>query len=70
MQLSPRISDILILLFLGATLWYRFDLQSRLGDHYMISIFLGLLPLVLIFVLIKWKVLNPSFFGLINRNKS
>lgn len=64
---SPLVSDILISAYILITLFYRFKLENSTVVSPLNSIFLGLSFVVLIYALIKLKVLNPNWFGLFDK---
>lgn len=66
-SLGPKTSDFTIGIFLVLTLFLRFQIESSLQGFWMISLFIGVLPLLLIYSLIRNKILNPGFFGLYKR---
>lgn len=68
-KLSPLASDIFIAVYIVITLLGRFYIEPMLNGNFLISIFLGLFALLVIWVLVKLKFLNPNWFGLINNNK-
>ena len=62
--LSPKASDWFVTLYVLATLWGRFLLESQLQGHSLISIGIGAFSLLFIWALMKSKFINPSFFGM------
>ncbi|MFK7980672.1 MAG: hypothetical protein AB8G86_11875 [Saprospiraceae bacterium] len=64
-QLNSKISDIIITLYLMAMLFFRFQIEDAFRGQYLVSSFFGLLTLLLIWFLVKKKVLNPTYFGLL-----
>ncbi len=69
-QLNPLASDILISIYAVVTLYLRFKLENNTDVSFLNSIVMGLSFVVIIWVLIKLKILNPNWFGLFNTNKS
>lgn len=65
LSFSPLVSDILISTYIIITLIYRFQLEGTTKISTMNSVFLGLSFILIIWALIKLKVLNPNWFGLI-----
>lgn len=65
-RLSPRVSDIIILVYAAVTLFVRFKFESNHDLSPVNSIVIGLSFVVLLVALIKLKVLNPNWFGLFN----
>jgi len=69
LRLSPMASDILICLYAAITLYFRFKFENDTTISAANSIILGACFVVLIWALIKLKVLNPRGFGLFNSKK-
>ncbi|MEN8811157.1 MAG: hypothetical protein ABF264_06955 [Flavobacteriales bacterium] len=65
LSFSPLASDIIISVYILITLIYRFQLENTANISTLNSVFLGLSFIMIIWVLIKLKVLNPNWFGLI-----
>jgi hypothetical protein len=65
--LGRKVSDWIVTIYVIATLYARFVLESQLQGNLLISIGLGAFALLFLWALIKSKVLNPSFFGLYER---
>jgi len=65
LSFSPLASDIIISAYILITLIYRFQLENTANISTLNSVILGLSFIMIIWVLIKLKVLNPNWFGLI-----
>ncbi len=61
-QIGPRLSNILVTLYLLSTLALRFYLEPQLQGEILASVGIGLFSLFSLWALIKGKVLQPSFF--------
>lgn len=70
LRLNGITSDILISAYVVITLYYRFKLESETATGPIESLVIGLCFVVMIWVLIKLKVLNPNWFGLFNTKRS
>lgn len=68
LSFSPIASDIIISAYIVITLIYRFQLENTANFSTLNSVFLGLSFIMIIWALIKLKVLNPNWFGLIKSN--
>ncbi|AUC81733.1 hypothetical protein [Lacinutrix sp. Bg11-31] len=68
-HISPLASDIIICIYVIATLYLRFKFENNTNASPMLSIVLGICFVVIIWVLIKLKILNPNWFGLLNSKK-
>ena len=69
-RINPLASDIIVSIYAIATLYLRFKFENVADVSPMLSIVMGICFVVIIWVLIKLKVLNPNWFGLLNFNKS
>ncbi len=65
LQIGKTASDIIVTIYLLGTLLIRFFLEPQLQSNFIISIMLGLFGLLFLWALIKSKVLNPGWFGLL-----
>ncbi|WP_417557805.1 hypothetical protein [Mesoflavibacter zeaxanthinifaciens] len=70
LRINPLASDIIICIYVVATLYLRFKWQSQTFVTPMLSIVVGLSFVAIIWALIKLKVLNPNWFGLFNSKKA
>jgi len=70
LRIPPLASDILISIYAIATLYLRFSLEGNTPISPMHSIVLGACFVLIIWVLIKLKVLNPNWFGLFGAKKA
>lgn len=70
LRLNPLVSDIIISIYVLVTLFLRFKFENDNPVSLMNSMVMGLCFLVILWVLIKLKVLNPNWFGLIKTKNS
>ena len=70
LRLNPLVSDIVILVYILTTLFLRFKFENENPVSTMNSVVIGLCFIVILWVLIKLKVLNPNWFGLIKTKKA
>ena len=63
-------SDIFISIYAIVTLFIRFKFENEIATSPLESIVMGLCFVVLIWALLKLKILNPNWFGLFNTKKS
>jgi hypothetical protein len=70
LRLNPLTSDILISVYVIASLYLRFKFESEHPVSPMNSIVMGAGFVVILWALIKLKVLNPNWFGLFQTKKS
>ncbi|MDH7912640.1 hypothetical protein [Winogradskyella sp. SYSU M77433] len=69
-RINPLASDIIISIYVVATLYLRFKFENQTPISPILSIVMGICFVVIIWALIKLKVLNPNWFGLFNSKKS
>lgn len=69
LQLNALASDIIISIYVIVTLYFRFKLESETATGAIESVVIGLCFVVIIWALIKLKVLNPNWFGLFGSKK-
>lgn len=69
-HIKPLASDIIISIYVVATLYLRFKFESQTPTSPILSIIMGICFVVIIWALIKLKVLNPNWFGLFKSKKS
>ena len=69
-RINPLASDIIISIYVIATLYLRFKFENITDVSPMLSIAMGICFVVIIWALIRLKVLNPNWFGLLNSKKS
>ena len=65
-RINPLASDIIISIYALATLYLRFKFENITDVSPVLSIIMGICFVVIIWSLVKLKVLNPDWFGLIN----
>jgi len=70
LRINALTSDIIISIYVIVTLYLRFKLESETATGVFESIIMGVCFVVIIWALIKSKVLNPGWFGLFNSKKS
>ncbi len=70
LRINPLVSDIIILIYILTTLFLRFKFENENPVSTMNSVVIGLCFIVILWVLIKLKVLNPNWFGLIKTKKT
>ena len=68
-RINALASDIIISIYVIVTLYFRFKLESKTTTGPFESVIMGVCFVVIIWALIKLKVLNPNWFGLFNSKK-
>lgn len=68
-QIPPLASDIIITIYIVGTLLWRFIYESYYQVTPGLSIVLGLSFLLVLWALIKLKILNPNYFGFFKKKK-
>lgn len=69
LRLNPLASDIFICIYAIISLYLRFKFESENTVSPINSIVMGVSFVVIIWVLIKLKFLNPNWFGLFKPKK-
>ena len=69
-HINPLASDIIISIYIITTLFLRIKFENQTAVSPMLSIVMGICFVVIIWTLIKLKVLNPNWFGLFNSKKA
>ena len=69
-RINPLVSDIIISIYIVATLFLRFKFENKTNVSPLLSIVMGICFVTIIWALIKLKVLNPNWFGLLNLKNS
>jgi len=69
-RLNPLASDIFISVYVIASLYLRFKFENEAPISPINSIVIGACFVLIIWALIKLKVLNPNWFGLFNSQKN
>ncbi len=64
------ISRIIVVLYIGGTLFIRFLLEPQLQGRFVYSIALGLFALLFLYALIKSRLLRPNWFGFEQKGNS
>lgn len=70
LRLNPLASDIVISIYVIVSLYLRFKFENEVPISPINSIVIGACFVVIIWALIKLKVLNPNWFGLFNSKKT
>jgi hypothetical protein len=65
-QLNPRTSDVVISIYVIVSLYLRFKFENQVNVSPLNSIVMGICFILILWVLIKLKFLNPNWFGLFN----
>lgn len=69
-RINPLASDIIISIYVLLTLYLRFKFEKEAAVSPLLSIVLGICFVLIIWSVIKLKILNPNWFGLFNSKKS
>lgn len=65
-KLGNRTSDIVITIYVIITIFGRIYIESLFQIGVLSSLFMGIFTLLILWVLIKIKFLNPAWFGFFN----
>ena len=62
-KLGEKLSNVLVAVYILATMYIRFLIEPQLRGNFFVSMGLGLFALLFLWALIKSKFLNPSFWS-------
>ncbi len=68
-QLNPITSDVVITIYVVVTLFYRLKFERDIGASPLLSMVIGASLILIIWSLIKLKILNPNWFGFFQSKK-
>ncbi|WP_088323425.1 hypothetical protein [Polaribacter tangerinus] len=68
-QLNGTVSDVLITIYIIVSLFYRIQFEKAINATPIQSVAIGISLLLIVWSLIKMKVLNPHWFGLFSSKK-
>ena len=63
-------ADICISIYLLITLFFRISIEGALVNSPILSILIGVMMILPIYLFIKYKILRPSYFGLLKKKKN
>ena len=63
------LADLFISVYILSTLLLRFIVEPQLADHPIISIALGFVLILFLVALVKTKVIEPNYFGLLTKGQ-
>lgn len=62
-ELTPTVSDIFILIYVSLTLFWRIQMEMTRPVGVLVSIITGIAFIMILYLLIKVRFLNPNWFG-------
>jgi hypothetical protein len=68
LRIGKRLSQAIVVLYLAMTLYIRFTLENELQGIWAISLIVGAICLVILWAMIKIRILNPGWLGADNRD--
>tara|TARA_R110002012_G_scaffold206357_2_gene376157 strand:- start:15919 stop:16137 length:219 start_codon:yes stop_codon:yes gene_type:complete len=68
-QINPMASDIIISIYVIASLYFRIKFENETPVSATNSVVIGACFVIILWALIKLKILNPRWFGLFNSKK-
>ena len=69
LHLKPLASDIFISIYAIVSLYLRLKLESESLTSPLTSLIIGAMSVLIIYALIKLKILNPGWFGLFKNKR-
>lgn len=67
LRLGKRLSQVIFVLYIAATLFLRFLLEAQLQGLWWVSMLFGALCLLFLWALVKVRILNPGWIGASSR---
>ena len=68
-MIKGLLADLIVTFYIVGTLFVRFLVEPTLESHPLISLALGFVLLLILWSLLKLKVLVPDYFGLLDKKK-
>jgi len=62
-------ADLIVTVYLLATLYLRFQAEKGLVDYPFLSIAVGVVMLLILWAFIKGNIIQPDYFGLLKKRK-
>jgi hypothetical protein len=62
-RIGKTFSQIIVVLYIAFTLYLRFTIEAQLQGMWMISLIVGAIFLVMLWAMIKIRILNPGWLG-------
>lgn len=69
-QINSKASDIIICAYVIISLYYRIKIENQAEVTPILSLVIGTCLILILWSLIKLKILNPNWFGLFTPKKS
>lgn len=69
-MIKGKIADLIMTMYVLATLYVRFLVEPSLEGHPFISVALGLVMFLILWSAIQVKFLEPDYFGLLKKKES
>ena len=63
-------ADICISIYLLLTLFFRISIEGALVNSPILSILIGIMMILPIYLFIKYKIFRPSYFGLLKKKEN
>ena len=62
-RIGKTLSQVIVVVYIAATLYIRFTLEAQLQGMWAISLIVGAICLVILWAMIKIRILNPGWLG-------
>ncbi len=63
-RLGPRWSDLIITIYIVVSLFFRIRLEKHYQVSPLTSLFIGFSLIGILLIFLKFKILNPRWFGM------
>lgn len=67
-RLGKRASQIIVIIYIAVTLYLRLQVEAELEGMWLISLIVGAIFLLILWAMIKIRILNPGWIGASDRN--
>lgn len=67
-RLGKRMSQAFVILYIAITLYIRMQVEAELEGMWLISLIIGAIFLLVLWAMIKIRILNPGWIGASDRN--
>lgn len=62
-RIGKTLSQIIVVLYIAVTLYIRFAVEDQLNGFWFLSLIVGSICLVILWAMIKIRILNPGWIG-------
>ena len=63
LRMGKKLSQVIVVLYIALTLYIRFTVENQLQGLWLISLVVGAICLLILWAMVKVRILNPGWFG-------